>query len=59
MAFDKSFRTAVPPERGQNMQSPNAMVMRVMEDVFLSSIDWIQKWPSRVVNMGITHVILP
>ena len=41
------------------MQSPNAMVMRVMEDVFLSSVDWIQKWPGRVVNMGITHVILP
>ena len=33
--------------------------MRVMEDVFLSSVDWIQKWPNRVVGMGITHVIMP
>ena len=33
--------------------------MRIMEDVFISSIAWLRRSPARVVRMGITHIVIP
>ena len=34
-------------------------LMRIMEDVFISSIAWLRRSPARVVRMGITHIVIP
>ena len=33
--------------------------MRIMEDVFISSIAWLRRSPARVVRLGITHIVIP
>lgn len=33
--------------------------MRIMEDVFISSIEWLRQSSARVVRLGITHVVIP
>jgi len=33
-------------------------VMRIMEDVFISSIGWLRRSPNRVIRMGITHIVI-
>jgi hypothetical protein len=34
-------------------------VMKIMEDVFLSSSTWILSSPGRAVRQGITHLVIP
>ena len=34
-------------------------LMRIMEDVFISSIAWLRRSPARVVRLGITHIVIP
>ena len=33
-------------------------LMRIMEDVFISSIDWLRQSSARVVRLGITHIVI-
>jgi hypothetical protein len=34
-------------------------VMRIMEDVFFSSYDWVMSNPGRAIRQGITHLVIP
>jgi len=33
-------------------------MMRIMEDVFISSNFWLQRRSSRAIKLGITHVVV-
>jgi hypothetical protein len=33
-------------------------MMWIMEDVFLSSVEWIKKYSKRAISFGVTHVIM-
>ena len=34
-------------------------LMRIMEDVFISSINWLRQNSAQVVRLGITHIVVP
>ena len=38
---------------------PMPTLMRVMEDVFISSVNWLRRSPNKVIRMGITHIVIP
>jgi hypothetical protein len=40
-------------DSSQNMP----LMMRIMEDVFLASHEWLLRNPARAVKIGITHII--
>ena len=38
---------------------PMPTLMRIMEDVFISSISWLQTSTAKVIRRGITHIVIP
>lgn len=34
-------------------------LMRIMEDVFISSVTWLSTSSARVIRKGITHIVIP
>ena len=48
-----------PENAQQNATIAMPTLMRVMEDVFLSSISWLKRSTAKVIRAGITHIVLP
>ena len=48
------------PIKRSNNEDKLAMptLMRIMEDVFISSVGWLKRSTNRVIKMGITHIVL-
>jgi len=34
-------------------------LMRIMEDVFISSVSWLKTGTAKVIRMGVTHIVIP